>query len=180
MKKAIWQFLNSPLVVAFLTVLLIVVLFKIGTARIFSPFNPRDTQRSKVEALGRLELISFSEVEVPAETPQKFIGEFRNHSRFIVSSVQGTVCFFGVDGEIVDVISQRLEGIGSVAPGESRKFYLERKGYRDSFEVPEPVKGAGVRSTITFVDLEAMDPPKGMPQVKKTPRVENAEDPFNQ
>lgn len=158
MKKMTWQFLNSPVVVAFLTVLLVVVLFKIGTTRLFSPFDTHGMQRNKVEALGRLELLSFSEVQVPANSPQKFVGEIRNHSRFIVSSIQGTVCFFDATGDLVDVISQQLNGIGAVPPGESRKFYLERKGYRDSFEIPELAKGKGVRTTIAFVYLETTEP----------------------
>ena len=178
MKKAIWQFLNSPVVVAFLTVLFVVVLFKVGTARLFSPFNTKDTQRDKIEALGRQALISFAEVDVPTNTPQKFVGELRNHSRFIVHNIQGTVCFFGADGELVDVISQRLDGIGSVPPGGSRKFYLVREGYRDSFEVPELVKGDGVRSTITFVDLEATEPPKEMKPAQQAPREDDDADPF--
>jgi hypothetical protein len=159
MKKTIWQFLNSPVIVALLTVLFVVVVFKIGTARLFSPFNADDAQGNKIEALGRQELIFFSGVTVATNAPQKFVGEFRNHSRFIVQNIQGTVCFFDVDGKLIDVISKRLDGVGSVPPGESRKFYLERAGYRaDLFEVPEVVTREGVRTTITFVDLEATKP----------------------
>jgi len=114
MKNTIWQFLNSPVIVALLTVLFVVAMFNIGTARLFSPFRADDVQRNKIEALGRQELILVSGVNVPTNAPQKFVGEFRNHSRFIVQSIQGTVCFFDVDGKLIDVISKRLDGVGSV------------------------------------------------------------------
>ena len=155
MRKAIWQFLNYPLVVAFLTVLFILVLFRVGAGWIFLRADIEELGRNRIEALGRLELVSFSEVEVPVGNPQKFVGEFRNHSRFVVDNVQGTVCFFSAGGELVDVISRRLEGIGYVAPGESRRFYLERSNDRGSWEVPEPATRDGVRTTITFVNLDA-------------------------
>ena len=118
----------------------------------------QDKQHRKIEALGRQELISFSEVAVPTNTPQKFVGELLTHSRFIVDRIQGTVCFFDKDGKLLDVISTTLEGVGSVPPGESRKFYLERVGRRDYAETPEQVKEYGVRTSISFVDLDATEP----------------------
>jgi|APTNR8051073442_1049403.scaffolds.fasta_scaffold76318_1 hypothetical protein len=171
MKKA-WTFLNSPLIVAFIAVGLLAGLVRLGLADLFSAFDTENSHQNEVTALGRLELISFKEAQVAPNATQKFVGEFKNHSAFIVHNVQGTVCFYDGNGALVDVLSGILSGVGKVPPNESAKFYIEGDANMDGFvEAPTVKRKEGMHSTITFVDLEVTEPEEIM-------GIRNVEDPF--
>jgi hypothetical protein len=89
-------------------------------------FDQDQKRRNEIEALGRLQLVSFSEVQTATNAPQKYVGTIRNNSSFIVHDVLAAVCSYDSEGKLSDVLSRKLEGIGSVAPEHKREFYLDR------------------------------------------------------
>jgi hypothetical protein len=176
MKNKIWNGLNSPIVVALLTVSVLAFMFKIWTGTLFSSFDSDDAWNRRIEALGKLEVVSFGEVELAEKSKRRFVGSVRNHSNFVVADLKGTVCLYDTEGELVDVISRELEGIGSLNPGESSEFYLNDSNNSDSYSEHSSTPEGKFRTTITIVSLSAKDPPEGMQlQNKKT----FVDDPFD-
>lgn len=153
--KSIWSFLNSPLIVAGLSILVVTAMIK-SCSRDFLPlFGSSERTRREVEALGRLQLLSFNEVEVSTNAPQKFVGTLRKNSRFILERIEGTVCFYNESGRLIDIISNRLSGLGAIAPGESREFYVERPGTDGSAALTKKVKGT-VKTEMKFVSVDVV------------------------
>jgi hypothetical protein len=158
--KQLWQFINMPIIVAIISIAVVIGTLRFGLANLFRPFDSDSKRRDQIEALGRLQLISFAEVDVPTNSLQKFVGEFRNNSQFIIENVEATICFYDKTGKLIDLFSHRLSGTGPIPPDGSAKFYTERGSDRDSFGIPESIKGEGVKTTISFVDLEVTKPSK--------------------
>jgi hypothetical protein len=158
MKKA-WKLLNSPIIVAFLSIAVVSGMLRLGFMDLFSVFDQDDERRKEADALGRLELVSFSEVQAAPGESQKFVGEFKNHSPFIVQDIQGTICFYNGNGKLIDVLSGPLTGVGKVPPNGSGTFSLSRdfEPIDDSGPSSQPVRGDGVRTTFTFVDLVVIE-----------------------
>lgn len=154
MKQA-WKLLNSPIIVAFLSIAVVWGMIGFGMMSFFSVFDQDEEERMEANALGRLELVSFSEVETAPGEPQKFVGEFKNHSPFIVHRIEGTICFYNEDGKLIDVLWGPLTGVGKVFPDGSGKFSLSRsfEPIDDSGPSSRPVRGEGIRTTFAFVDL---------------------------
>ena len=122
----LWKFVNQPLVVAILSIVIVFVFLFANVFRIFSLFDEDPRRRNEIEALGRLQLVSFAESQTPTNAPQKYVGTLRNNSSFIVHDIEAAICTYDADGELKDVISRKLEGIGALPPDQERKFYVDR------------------------------------------------------
>ena len=149
--KRLWQFLNAPLIVAFISIGLVLGLMALNLHRIFNLFDQSETQRNQIEALGRLQLISFAEAETATNAPQKYVGTIRNNSAFIVRDVKAAVCAYDAQGNLMDVLARDLSAIGSIPPGQQREFYIERINDWGDERTPS-AKLSADKTTITFVD----------------------------
>ncbi|WFB35498.1 hypothetical protein P3T73_15200 [Kiritimatiellota bacterium B12222] len=177
MKNKIWKGLNSPVVVALLTVLLLTFMFKVWTADLFSSFDTEDQWERRIEALGRQEVMSFKEVAFNEKSERRFVGEVHNHSDYVVENLQGTVCLYNSEGEIVDVMSGELEGLEPLLPGQSSKFFLsEWSSSSDSYSEPSLSPKGDFRSTLVIVDLSAKKLPEKIATENTTSSYDN--DPF--
>jgi hypothetical protein len=175
MKNKIWNGLNSPIVVALVSVFVLAFMFKMWTGGLFSSFDSDDAWSRRIEALGQQEVISFKEMDLSEKTERRFVGKIRNHSGYVVEDLKGTVCLYDMEGELVDVISRELEGVGSLNPGESSEFYLNQSNYSDSYSQPSTSPEGKFRTTIVIVNLSAKEPPEGVQLQNKKSFVD---DPF--
>lgn len=148
----LWQFVNSPIIVTVIAVVAVFGLMGFGIIRMVSKFGDDPKQRNQIEALGRLQLISFAESDVSTNAPQKYIGKIRNNSSFIVHDVEAAICVYDAENKLTDVISRKLCGIGSIGPEQEREFYVER--IYDWDGRADHLKIQGTRTTIAFVAAE--------------------------
>lgn len=150
--KTIWAFLNAPVIVAFEAAILMAVLVVLGFRNISKALNADNTRSNRIVALSKIEIVSFSEAPTSPAEPQKFIGTIKNHSSFILREISGSACFYSEDGKLTNVFTNRLDGIGTLAPDGSREFALELRRDRDSAG-SEP-KIAGFKMELKIVDVE--------------------------
>lgn len=150
--KKLWEFLNKPLIVAILSIALVLGLLRFGVSGLLSMFDENQKQRDQVEALGHLQVVSFAETETPTNAPQKYVGIVRNNSQFIVHNVEAAICAYDAQGKLIDVISRKLSGIGSIPPEQQREFYVERIGDYEGRTAYTKLEAA--KTTIAFVAAE--------------------------
>jgi hypothetical protein len=148
--KRLWQILNMPLVVAFLSIVAVFGLLYLNLFRIFSIFDQDHKRRNEIEALGRLQIVSFAEVESPTNAPQKYVGRLRNNSSFIVDEVEAAICAYDTDGKLKDVLSRKLTGIGKVAPDQERDFFVDRT-YEWDGRAGEYFRVQAAKTTVSIV-----------------------------
>jgi hypothetical protein len=148
--KQLWRFINSPVVVVIEGALLLALLGFIGYKSLWGAFTAGDTKKNRIEALSKIEIISFSEAATGPKETQKFIGKLRNHSPFIVKELQGSVCFYSEDGKLIDVFTNPLDGIGTLAPDGNREFSICLRRDRDA-SGSEP-KVIGYKTEVKLVD----------------------------
>ena len=160
--KALWTILNRPLVVALAAVTLTAALIYYGFNSLFGSIGGVNEINRDIDALGRLELIEFGRTEDLEGEPAKFVGQLKNHSPYVLSRVQGTICFWGSDGQLIDTYSKSLDGIGTLPPGEKRSFSLELTSSRgENFDVyvpddPRTGPSAPAKVTLVFVDVDTL------------------------
>ena len=154
--KRLWHILNSPLIVATISIALVLGLTRFGIQSLFTGLRGDEQRQDQVEALGRLELLSFSTAKTPSNVPQKYVGRIRNHSQFILHNIRGTICFYDQEGELIDVISQELSGVGHVPPNATREFYIQRQTHGDG-ALDEQADLNTLKMKITFVDLDVTE-----------------------
>jgi len=129
--KQLWQFINAPVIVVLEGTILLALLGFIGYKSLSGAFTGGDTKSNRIEALSKIEIISYSEAPTGPKETQKFIGKLKNHSPFIVKELQGSVCFYSEEGKLIDVFTNPLEGIGTLAPDGTREFSISVRGDRD-------------------------------------------------
>jgi len=154
--KHLWTFLNSPLVVALTVVFLTVSAIRYGFSNAVDSLAESTKVNRNLEALGRLELISLVEAQ---GNPRKFVGELKNHSRYPIGSIHGTLCFWNSEGELVNAYTQNLEGVGDLPAGDSRHFSIKRQSdyggdMSDSGAVEPTLDFA--RVTLAFIEVEIL------------------------
>lgn len=149
--KRIWAFLNAPVIVVTEAAILLGILGFSGFRQVSKAFDTDDTRTHRIEALSKIELVSFSEVVTGAGQAQKFIGTIRNHSSYILKGLTGSVCFYSEDGRLTDVFTEPLDGIGTLGPNGSREFSISLGGDRDASS--DGPKAAGVKVEVKIVDV---------------------------
>ena len=122
--KKIWSFINTPVIVAIESALFVALLGFIAYKSLLAAFLGGDTRDHRIEALSKIDVVSFSEAPANPKENQKFIGTLKNHSPFIVTEIQGSVCFYSKEGKLIDVFTNPLQGIGTLEPGGSREFSI--------------------------------------------------------
>lgn len=147
------RFLNSRFVSALCaaTVLLAGAWVGVRPLRNFFAFREGENFR-QVEALARLQLMSFSEVSTPDDHVQKFVGKIRNNSSALVTSVTGAVGFYDETKTLKDLFTGRLEGVSLLKPGEEVEFAIVRSNER-SQAGSKPVKTVSSHVELKFVDI---------------------------
>jgi hypothetical protein len=154
--KKIWIFLNTPLVVALISIALVAILLSVSVLRLLFAFDEDDKRRREVEAIGRLQLVSFVEAERIPGLPQRYIGMIRNNSSFIMQSIEAAICVYDADGALIDVLSRALEGVGTLEPGAERAFTVDRVYDWDS-RVETDIWVQGASTTMTFVATQTTE-----------------------
>lgn len=153
--KKFWQLLNSPMVVAVVSIVLFFSVMHWGFRGLTDLFGTKANRQNQIEALGRLQLISFAEAPAVTNRAQKYVGQLRNNSEFIVNDIEGAVCSYDEGGNLIDVISQKLDGVGSLAPRQTREFFVERY---NPYEGRQPdIRIEAAKSTIAFVDISVTE-----------------------
>ena len=169
--KNLWKFINSPIVVVIIALIIWPALFAltssfafdIGIREVvssvqnevsnsFQELNGQQTEKRKIEAevIERLELDNVKLVPTPFPATEKVIGSITNTSDMTVSRVQLTASYFNSLNELIDVGNQWLEGTASLRPGETRDFTFHRNfGGRGTTEPPsESEKTASVKLVV--------------------------------
>ncbi len=157
--KKLWLSLNAPLPVGIICILLIAGLIGIGMLWLGRNLREDDERRDEIEALGRLQVLSFAKAGGTGAGPHKYVGKMRNNSRFIVYNVQAAVCAYDANDKLQDVTDCTVQGIGRLAPGQEREFYVERH-FRDDEEGwggDEPLKIEGEKVTINLVATDTAE-----------------------
>ena len=98
--KNLWRLLNTPIVVALLSIAVVGALLNLKLFSLVSRFDEAQKRRSEIEALGRLQIMSFAEVESPTNAPQRYVGKLRNNSSFIVDDIEAAICTYDEAGNL--------------------------------------------------------------------------------
>lgn len=142
------------MIVAFEASIFLAVLGVLGFQKISKALNADDTRANRIVALSEIEIVSFSEAPTSPAEARKFIGTIRNHSPFILRELTGSACFYSEDGKLTNVFTNRLDGIGTLAPDGSREFALELRQDRDSSGSEPKIAGCKIELKIVDVVIE--------------------------
>jgi len=157
--KHLWTFLNCPIVVVLVVVILTVAAVRYTFNNAFDSLSEVTENNRNLEALGRLELSSLTEAQ---GNPSKYVGELKNHSEHAIESIQGTLCFWDSEGTLIDAYTSYLEGIGDLPAGESRSFSIQRKtgdgGDIEGIDDAETHESTHefARVTLAFIEVETL------------------------
>lgn len=149
----IWRFLNSRFVSSLCAavVLLIGIWLSLRPLRnIVLPVEGDNLQR--VEALARLQLLSFAEVSTPDGHAQKFVGKVRNNSSALVTSITSAVGFYDENKTLKDLFTERLDGVSLLKPGQEAEFAIVRPNDR-GHSGSQPIKNPSAHAELRFIDV---------------------------
>jgi hypothetical protein len=113
-------------------------------------FSTDELQR--LDTLGRLQLLSFAEVETPEDHAQKFIGRVRNNSSKLVTGITAAVGFYDDTKTLKDLFTERLKDVSLLKPGQEADFEIVRPDDR-GHSGAKPIKTTTPHTELRFVDV---------------------------